>query len=272
MYDLDKTLFVSDLDGTLLRSDGTLAKDTARKVAELVLRGVKFTFATARSYYTAMQVTGELPIKIPVILHNGVFIRDPRSGAYIKKNLLPNPEYVRRIFDEYGLSPFVYSADGDKQKYSYIQDKIPPESAAYQLKRVGDPRDNPITDESLLWDGDVFYVLCITNDRRAEEIYRRLSGDYNCLYAEDYYSRDKWLEVYAKGASKAEAALKLRDVLGCHRLVVFGDGANDISMFEAADESYAVSGAVDELKAHATGVIGSNDEGAVVNWLMEHTR
>lgn len=272
MYDLDKTLFVSDLDGTLLESDGTLAEDTVRKVTELVSRGVKFTFATARSYYTAMQAAGALPISIPIILHNGVFICDPRSDVYIKKNLLPDPEYVRSVFAEYGLSPFVYSADGDKQVYSYIPHKIPPESAAYQLKRIGDPRDNPITDESLLWQGDVFYVLCITNDPRAEKMYNRLSGDYNCLYAEDYYSRDKWLEVYAKGASKAEAALKLRDILGCDRLVVFGDGANDVSMFEAADEAYAVSGAVDELKAHATEIIGSNDEGAVVNWLVEHTR
>jgi len=266
-YDLSKTLFVSDLDGTLLRSDGTLAKETADAVNSLVSRGVKFTFATARSYHTAMQAVSELSLELPVILHNGVFMCDFASGKYIRKNLLPNPLLVRDVFCKHGLSPFVYSANGEKQIYTYLPHRIPPESAAFQATRVNDPRDNPITDEAHLWDGDIFYVLCIANDERAKRIYEALRVGYNCLYGEDYYSRDKWLEIYSKEASKANAVLQLRDMLGCERIVVFGDGINDSAMFKTADEAYAVYGAVDELKAHATAVIGSNDDSAVVKWI-----
>lgn len=269
-YDISKTLFVSDLDGTLLRSDGKLMPETVEAVGRLVSKGVKFTYATARSYHTAMQAAGKLLIELPVILHNGVFIRDMKSGEYLVKKLLPHPEFVRSVFEEHGLSPFVYSADGDRQMYTYLPDRIPLESAAYQATRVNDPRDNPITDESKLWQGDVFYTLCITNDERAGRIYEKLRADYNCLYGEDYYSRDKWLEVYSKEASKASAVLNLRDILGCEKVVVFGDGANDIAMFEAADEAYAVSGAVEELKERATAVIGSNDDNAVVRWIYEN--
>ena len=269
-YDLSKTLFVSDLDGTLLRSDGSLSAETAEAVGRLVSNGVKFTFATARSYHTAMQAVGELPIELPVILHNGVFIRDMKSGEYTVKNLLPSPDFVKETFEEYGLSPFVYSADGDKQVYTYLPDKIPPESAAFQATRVNDPRDNPVTDEAKLWMGDIFYVLCISNDERAGKICEKLRPYYNCLYGEDYYSNDKWLEIYSKEASKANAVLQLRDLLGCNKTVVFGDGANDIAMFEAADEAYAVSGAVDALKEKATAVIGHNDDGAVVKWIEEN--
>ena len=266
-YDLSKTLFVSDLDGTLLRSDGRLMPETAEAIGRLTAKGVKFTYATARSYHTAMQAAGELPLELPVILHNGVFIRDMQTGEYVAKNLLPNPAAVRLAFEEHGLSPFVYSVRGERQVYTYLPDRIPPESAAYQATRVNDPRDNPIRDESSLWDGDIFYALCISNDDRARLIYERLCSDYNCLYAEDYYSRDKWLEVYSKEASKASAVIQLRDLLGCEKTVVFGDGANDIAMFGAADEAYAVSGAVDGLKSRATAVIGSNDDNAVVKWL-----
>ena len=60
--------------------------------------------------------------------------------------------------------------------------------------------------------------------------------------------------------------------LGCDRLIVFGDGKNDIDMFQLADESYAVANAAPELKAVATGVIGSNDEDAVAKWLLEHAQ
>ena len=50
-------------------------------------------------------------------------------------------------------------------------------------------------------------------------------------------------------------------------IVAFGDGKNDMDMFEIADEAYAVENAVDELKAIATDVIGSNDSDAVAKWL-----
>ena len=269
-YDLTKTLFVSDLDGTLLRSDGSLSPETKAGIGRLIAKGVKFTFATARSYHTAMQAVGELPIELPVILHNGVFIRDMKCGRYIVKNLLSRPGFVKSVFEEYGLSPFVYSADGDKQVYTYLPDKISPESAAFQATRVNDPRDNPITDEGRLWNGDVFYALCISNDKRAELIYEKLRPYYNCLYGEDYYSSDKWLEVYSKEASRANAVLQLRDLIACEKTVVFGDGANDIAMFQSADEAYAVADAIDSLKENATAIIRSNNDNAVVRWIEEN--
>ncbi len=43
-----------------------------------------------------------------------------------------------------------------------------------------------------------------------------------------------------------------------------------IDMFEIADEAYAVSNAVDELKSIASGIIGSNDEDGVAKWLSEN--
>ena len=53
-------------------------------------------------------------------------------------------------------------------------------------------------------------------------------------------------------------------------MVVFGDGKNDMDMFEMADECYAVENAAEELKAIATGVIGKNDEDAVARWLLKN--
>jgi len=67
-----------------------------------------------------------------------------------------------------------------------------------------------------------------------------------------------------------DAILKLKALLGCEKVVCFGDGRNDLSMFEIADACYAVGNAVDELKAIATGVIGKNDDDAVARWLLEH--
>lgn len=72
-------------------------------------------------------------------------------------------------------------------------------------------------------------------------------------------------------ASKANAILKLKEMWGCSRVISFGDAVNDIPMFEISDECYAVENAVDELKAVATAVIGSNEEDSVAKWMLEHT-
>lgn len=43
-------------------------------------------------------------------------------------------------------------------------------------------------------------------------------------------------------------------------------------MFRIADECYAVSNAVDELKEIATGIIDSNDNDGVAKWLCENAK
>ena len=67
--------------------------------------------------------------------------------------------------------------------------------------------------------------------------------------------------------SKANAVKQLQTYLQCDKLVVFGDGKNDIDMFELADESYAVQNAHEDLKKIATAIIPSNDEDGVAKWL-----
>lgn len=54
-------------------------------------------------------------------------------------------------------------------------------------------------------------------------------------------------------------------------MVAFGDNLNDLPLFAAADESYAVSNAHERVRATATGVIASNAENAVVRFLQENT-
>ena len=56
------------------------------------------------------------------------------------------------------------------------------------------------------------------------------------------------------------------------KLVVFGDGINDMPLFHIANESYAMADAVPELKKIATAVIDSNNNDGVAKWIMENAR
>jgi hydroxymethylpyrimidine pyrophosphatase-like HAD family hydrolase len=70
-----------------------------------------------------------------------------------------------------------------------------------------------------------------------------------------------------KNANKGNAAIKLKEILNCDKIISFGDAINDIHIFHISDECYAVENAVEELKNKSTGIILSNDNDGVAKWL-----
>jgi hydroxymethylpyrimidine pyrophosphatase-like HAD family hydrolase len=101
-------------------------------------------------------------------------------------------------------------------------------------------------------------------------VYEQLRDRYQTLWFRDLYSGERWFEILPRNATKANAILKLKEMLGCDRIVCFGDAENDLSMFRIADESCAMANAVDEVKSVATRVIGSNEEDGVARYLLAH--
>ena len=75
-----KKLYVSDLDGTLLRSNESTSDYTNSVINALVDKGMIFSYATARSLITAKKVTKGIAAKIPLIVYNGAFVIDNITG------------------------------------------------------------------------------------------------------------------------------------------------------------------------------------------------
>lgn len=82
-----KTLYVSDLDGTLLRSNETTSDYTNQTINELVEKGMTFSYATARSFHTSHKVTKGLNARIPLIIYNGTMVVDNKDGSFLLKNI-----------------------------------------------------------------------------------------------------------------------------------------------------------------------------------------
>ena len=108
---MDKTLYVSDLDGTLLTPREDLSPFTIRVLNRLVEQGMAFTYATARSQHSADVVTRGLTKSLPVIIYNGAFIRRGERRETLLRQLLPGPSVARarQVFGEAGISPLVYT-------------------------------------------------------------------------------------------------------------------------------------------------------------------
>jgi len=266
-----KTLYVSDLDGTLLRSDVTTSQYTNRTINELAARGMLFSYATARSFSTASKVAKGIEARIPLIVYNGAFVIDNVTHEIMVSNFFGHD--VQTLLDELiraGIYPIVYAFVDGVERFSYIRSRCTKGMAEYIDSRAGDRRDHPVEDERALCSGEVFYITCIDTHERLAPFYEAYRDQYHCVFQNDVYTGEPWLEIMPKEASKSNAIRQLKALLGCEKLVVFGDGKNDIDMFELADEGYAVANAVEELKRAATAVIGGNDEDGVARWLEEH--
>lgn len=264
-----KTLYVSDLDGTLLGSDQRTSEFTNRVVNSLTERGVLFSYATARSGVTAVKVTAGMTTSFPTIVYNGAFILDHRTGAHLQENFFRKDEAAALIkeFTAAGIWPIVYSFVEGEEKFSYLPDKCVPAALEFTASRRGDPRDRPLADEGALGEGDVFYLSCIGETERLAPFYEKYRARYHCVFQREIYTRAQWLEIMPREASKANAARQLAALYGCERIVSFGDGLNDLDLFAVSDEAYAVENAAPELKAAATAVIPANDEDGVAVFL-----
>ena len=269
---MERTLYISDLDGTLLNHEQRVSYFTADIIRSLVDQGVFFSYATARSIVTAAKVTQGLVLRTPAILMNGAFTIDTSNGNILRSHYFTAKE-SDQIIDcllRHGIYPLVYAHIGGTEKFSYCPDLINDKVKWFLNTRKNDIRDNPVVSAETLRTGQIFYFSCIDTQEKLHPIYQALQDSYTCIYHRDIYSGDQWLELLPPGVSKASAVLDLKETLGCDRIVTFGDDINDIALFKVSDECYAVENAVPDLKEIATGIIGSNDADGVAMWLREN--
>ena len=271
---MEKILYVTDLDGTLLNRNGRLNPKSVEIINDLVNRGMMFTYATARSLSSASVVTEGLSANIPVIAYNGAFIFQAATGEILSQERFSEKEMydVKLVLDEYYISPLVYSFINGVEKVSWILGEENEGIRRYLDTRKGDRRLHPVENKAELYQGDMFYFTCIGEKEELQPVYEVFSKDerYHCTIQQEIYRPEFWCEIMPANATKANAIKKLKKIQDCDRIISFGDAINDIPMFEIADEAYAVENAVEELKALATGIIGSNENDGVAKWLEEH--
>ena len=153
------------------------------------------------------------------------------------------------------------------EKFSFIWDKCSKCQTEFLESRKGDVRTNIVTEAEQLYEGNIFYFTCIDEKEKLEPLYEKYKDMYHCVFQKDIYSGEQWLEIMPAAVTKANAIKQLQEYLSCDKVVVFGDAINDLEMFQAADECYAVANAAPELKEIATQIIGGNNEDGVVKWL-----
>lgn len=271
---MEKILYVTDLDGTLLNKNDRINPKSIGIINSLVEKGMAFTYATARSLVSASVVTQGLSTNIPVIAYNGAFIFQPATGEILSREHFSREEmtYASDVIRTYGISPLVYAFIDGVEKVSWNPARENDGVQRYLSLRRGDRRLRPVENNAQLYEGEIFYFTCIGTKEELMPLYEVFSKNkqYRCTIQQELYRPEYLCEIMPAGATKANAIRKLKEIRGCDKVISFGDAINDLPMFEISDACYAVENAVEELKAAADGVIGSNENDGVAKWLLEH--
>lgn len=117
-----KTLYVSDLDGTLLTPEGRVSPKTAEILNELIQRGLLISVDTARSIMGISIINlWDIHFPLPLILMNGALLYDMTAGRIEDARLMSAQTVgeVIRLCREHGKEPLLYHVEGNHISVSY---------------------------------------------------------------------------------------------------------------------------------------------------------
>lgn len=251
-------IVVTDIDDTLLDSEGKLTEKTRNTIKRCIDKGIKVILASGRPDFGMFQYVKELNLDSYdnyLLSYNGAKMTNLLTGEVIYDKMLE----VDRI-------KFLIN-----KSYEHNCNVL-----TYQDNKVLTNKDNPYA----LWEANALGTdLIITDDienkivekaakaiilnepDKALEIKDKLTKEIGNEY-EVAMSKPFFIEVNDKNISKGKALEFLCERLGItnKEMLAIGDGLNDLSMIKFAGCGVAMGNANKTLQEHADFISLSNDE------------
>ena len=270
------TLYVSDLDGTLLGEDSQLSAVTVATLNRIIGElGGLFTVATARTPATVVPLMQQVHARLPFIVIGGSAMWNPVTMSYEHTRGIDDMTVnaVADVFDRRGAHPFIYRRHGKNLLHTHHYGPLSPQEERFIAERQHLPLKQFFLDDRDFRHSDDEALLIFSMNKYA--VLKSIADDLrtsvpSCsvmVYHDIFDESEGYLEIFSAGTSKAAAIRDLARQLGAGRVVVFGDNRNDIAMMQAADFSVAVDNAFTEVKAVASEVIGPNTVDSVARWI-----
>ena len=253
-----------DLDGTLLRSDGTVSDRSRAALAAARDAGIDLVVVTARSPRSVREIATDLGLDGLALCANGATLFDLDAGAIVRhvplsadvahrvvrglREEVPGISFAWELELRFGSEPG-YEARRDNHGWPRPEGSFPPcDALAWR---------EPMTKLlARIPDADLDSVLAAT---------RALCGDD----AEVTIAGEVFVEVMAPGVTKEAALVALAEERGVPRfeVVAFGDQLADAGMLRWAGLGVATANASPFALEAADEVTASNDEDGVAQVL-----
>jgi len=270
-------LFVTDLDGTLLRDDGSIDSRDLAAIWRAQAAGVTVTLATGRLATGALPTARALGLDAPMICADGAILACTETGKPLEQRAieLETAEAALRALLAHDLAPFVFMHDvihGEESGRAL---------APYLRNWTAQARFHPALLERPDWRrrGEVAMAFGIGAPEAvaaAAEALERCCGERLVVDRFSFGSGAPWaLRAQPRGCSKGEALARLaaRAEVGPASVAVVGDFWNDLSMFAWAGRSFAMGQAPEAVRAAATDTLaataatGGGIAEALARWL-----
>ena len=252
-------LIATDLDGTLLHSDGSVSDRTRDALAACAGAGIGVVFVTARPPRVMHDIVARAAHAATAICANGAMVHDFAAGSsvYVHEFAVEAAraivEVLRPVLPDTGFA----LETGERVWHD----------GAYRIGLLSDTQRYLAEPWDSVWGSvrRVVKVLARSDTHNADEMLALARGVLT-LPAEISHSGGRGLvEISPPGATKAStlAWYCARRGIAPAEVVAFGDMPNDLPMLAWAGTSYAVANAHPDVRRGATEVTGSNDEDGV---------
>ncbi|MCM3601379.1 Cof-type HAD-IIB family hydrolase [Robertmurraya korlensis] len=249
-----------DLDGTLLNSEHEVSAENEKTIRKLQEQGVEVILNTGRAYADVVKVNAIRELNCPILTLNGSALYG-KDGSLLYETTIPVAVYKEMLTELKKLSVgiLVYTNHG---------------GFPCTLPGLRGKSDEELKELFLSYDYDhilqiedlkIFKCIAVVSYEELERIQlvKEKLSDFEELTLASSFPNN--VEIMSKEAHKGKAiqryALMHNHVFS--EIYAFGDGGNDLPMFEISTASVAMENAPTEVKEKATYVTKSNDEDGV---------
>lgn len=273
-------LIASDMDGTLLNSNGKISEENCKAIKKAQELGIQFVIATGRNFNSVEPLVKEMGIKCEFILMNGAEYRD--SDGNILESININKSKAKEIVDiisTAGMSAEIYTTDGI---YTTDTEEKALTEFAYKVQTLNnvDSFEKAMeiakkimitlkikyiknTDEFLESQIEIRKIIAFYKDVNVIESAKKQLESIEGLEISSSFRKN--IEVTDERAKKG---LILQKVIKKYELekedvMVLGDSFNDESLFTSFPISFAMGNALPEIKAISKYITDTNNNDGV---------
>ena len=280
---------IMDMDGTLLAPGDHILPETKQKLLELERQGVTLILASGRSYTRLLPYADQLDMAANggyLIEVDGISLYDMGAGEREVLRRM-DPSEIREVYTDLMHLNCEAQACFDDGFFDYFDEDIRRKKEQLRKERnlpddfpwTAGPSDR-LADLRSGYPNQTFVhsaeeinrpinkIQLMQDEDKIREIYDFLIRKYGDRF-EIFRTCPRQLEILPKGYSKGKTLKRLMEMKGWNKdeVVAFGDGENDVSMFEVVDDSFAMANARDFVKAKARYETASNADNGIVQGL-----
>ncbi len=256
-------LVASDIDGTLIRTDGTLSPGT-REVLDAL--PVPLVVVTGRPVRWLRQLYDQLAAPVPAVCANGAVIYDPDTDEVLRAAPLTGEQLLdvaKRLRD--AVPDIALAVEVEDGRAFWHEE-------AWPVRWEGDDKAiRMIATPEELTSAPAVKLLARSASHQPEDFFELVSRTLGGIAEPTRSSSSALVEISASGVTKAAGLAWFceREGVDVSEVVAFGDMPNDIPLLTWAGRGVAVGNAHPAVKEVADEVTRTNDEDGVARYLRE---